>query len=304
MITGHGGRRSLYDSRSEWHRVFGMCELRDLRRAANLRQREFAALLSIPLETFRPWDSGRRVVSAAVLQRARDAVVHHRRQHELLPLDQLAKELHVHLRTLQAAARTGRLDAHFSVRSAFGRPIRFASRAAGDQFLARHYRCFSGQEVCPLPLRTVPDDYDTRLRKLRRRMRLTQDALARRIGAAGKAVVYQWESRKRTPSPVLWERVEALGRIRLNPRRVPMSSQTSAKPVSVAPQWTLNDQDAADRYTLRDISGTIEYRVVRTPLSRPGVRVRKIAPRIGVGATERHREEPLLGVLEPVDIDP
>ena len=53
-----------------------------------------------------------------------------------------------------------------------------------------------------------------------------------------------------------------------------------------------------------DISGTIEYRVVRTPLSRPGVRVRKVAPRIGVGATERHREEPLLGVLEPVDIDP
>jgi hypothetical protein len=48
-----------------------------------------------------------------------------------LPLDQLAKELHVHLRTLQAAARTGRLEAHFSVRSAFGRPIRRASRAAG-----------------------------------------------------------------------------------------------------------------------------------------------------------------------------
>ena len=38
-------------------------------------------------------------------------------------------------------------------------------------------------------------------------MRLTQGALAGRIGAAGKAVVYQWESRKRTPSPVLWQRV-------------------------------------------------------------------------------------------------
>ena len=48
---------------------------------------------------------------------------------------------------------------------------------------------------------------------LRRRMRLTQEALAQRIGAAGKAVVYQWESRKRTPSPVFWERVEALGTI-------------------------------------------------------------------------------------------
>ena len=85
--------------------------------------------------------------------------------------------------------------------------MRFASRDAGEQFIARHYRCFSGQEICPAPLPTVPDDYDKRLRDLRRRRGLTQDALARRIGAAGKAVVYQWESRKRTPSPVLWQRV-------------------------------------------------------------------------------------------------
>jgi len=184
-----------------------MNELRELRRTISFGQREFAALLSIPLETLRPWDSGRRVVSAAILQRARSAVAHHQRQHELLPLDQLAKELHVHLRTLQAAARTSRLDAHFSVRSAFGRPIRYDSRAAGNDFIAKHYRCFSGQEVCSPPLPTVPDNYDEHLRELRRRMRLTQEALARWIGAAGKAVVYQWESRKRTPSPVLWERV-------------------------------------------------------------------------------------------------
>ena len=196
-----------------------MNELRELRRAIGLGQREFAALLSIPLETYRPWDSGRRAVSAAILQRARAAVVRHQHQHALLPLDQLARELHVHVRTLQAAARTGRLDAHFSVRSAFGRPIRYASRAAGDQFLARHYRCFSGQAVCPRPLPTVPVDYDDRLRGLRRRMRLTQDALARQIGAAGKAVVYQWESRKRTPSPVLWARVEAVGRAGMDARR-------------------------------------------------------------------------------------
>jgi DNA-binding transcriptional regulator YiaG len=42
-------------------------------------------------------------------------------------------------------------------------------------------------------------------------LRLTQRDFARRIGAANKAVVYQWESRKRTPSPVFWKRVEALG---------------------------------------------------------------------------------------------
>jgi DNA-binding transcriptional regulator YiaG len=67
-----------------------MNELRELRRAVGLGQSKFAALPSIPLETCRPWDSGRRGVSIAMLQRTRDAVDHHQRQHELLPLDQLA----------------------------------------------------------------------------------------------------------------------------------------------------------------------------------------------------------------------
>jgi DNA-binding transcriptional regulator YiaG len=117
-----------------------MYELRALRRAADLGQREFATLLSVPLETLRTWDSGRRA-----------------------------------------------------------KPEHGSSR--------RTTACFSGQHACPPPLPAVPDDYDARLRGLRRRLQLTQDALARRIGAAGKAVVHQWESRKRTPSPVLWQRV-------------------------------------------------------------------------------------------------
>jgi hypothetical protein len=33
-----------------------------------------------------------------------------------------------------------------------------------------------------------------------------------------QGVVYQWESRKRTPSPVFWKRVEALGGTRLGAR--------------------------------------------------------------------------------------
>ena len=113
---------------------------------------------------------------------------------------------------VRGAARTGRLAAHFTVRSAFGRPIRSPSRAVGEQFLLQHYRCFSGQALCPPPLPIVASDYDARLRALRLRLRCTQDELARRIGAAGKAVVYQWESRKRTPSPVLWQRVLELDR--------------------------------------------------------------------------------------------
>jgi DNA-binding transcriptional regulator YiaG len=168
-----------------------MSELSELRRALGLGQREFAALLSVALETLRTWDGGRRVVPVWVLHRAREAVAHRQRQNELLPLDQLAKGLHVHLRTLQTAVRTGRLDAHFSVKSVLGPPVRFATRAAGETFMATHYWRFAGQQVCPSPLPTIPNDYDQQLRTLRRRLRLTQDGLARRIGAAGKAVVYQ-----------------------------------------------------------------------------------------------------------------
>jgi DNA-binding XRE family transcriptional regulator len=141
---------------------------------------------------------------------ARAAVEHLAQRTELLPLVQLAREFHVHVRTLQAAVRTGRLAAHFSVKSVFGRPRRLATRAATEQFMATHYRRFGGQKACLAPLPTVPNDYDQQLRGLRRRLRLTQDGLARRIGAAGKAVIYQWESRKRTPSPVLWQQVMRL----------------------------------------------------------------------------------------------
>ena len=212
MRTGLICRRSLYDGRDEWHRVLSMNELRQLRRHATLSQRAFAGLLDVPVNTFRMWDSGLRQVPAPILLRARAAVEHHAQQTELLPINQLAEEFHVHIRTLQAAVRTGRLTAHFAVQSVFGRPRRLATRAAAEQFMAMHYRRFSGQEVCPAPLPTVPSDYDQQVRALRYRLRLTQDGMARRIGAAGKAVIYQWESRKRTPSPVFWQRIRILER--------------------------------------------------------------------------------------------
>jgi transcriptional regulator with XRE-family HTH domain len=99
-----------------------MTKLRELRRAADLSQCKFAALMSVPVNTFRMWDSGLRPVPTPMLLRARAMVADHARQTELLPLAHLAKELHVHVRTLQAAARTGRLQVTFSSRSAFGRP--------------------------------------------------------------------------------------------------------------------------------------------------------------------------------------
>ena len=192
--------------------VLEMNGLRELRHSVGLLQEEVAALLGVPLETFRTWDSGRRPLPPPILQRARAAVADHARRTELLPLDQLAAELGVHVRTLQAAARTGRLIVQFSTRSVFGRPRQRATRAAGDMFKRTHFRRYSRRDRGASPLPAVPADYDKRLKRLRRRARLTQAALARRIGAAGKAVVYQWESRKRTPSPVFWQKVEDLER--------------------------------------------------------------------------------------------
>ena len=187
-----------------------MNDLRALRESSDLSQREFAELIGAALNSFRMWDSGQRPVPAPVLPRARDILRHRAHLNELLPLGRLASELGVHVRTLQAAARTGRLEAQFSTRSVFGRPMRLASRAAGEQFKRTHYRRFAGQAICAAPLPVVPADYDQQLKRLRRRLRLTQEGLARRVGAARKAVIYQWESRKRTPSPVFWQRVQEL----------------------------------------------------------------------------------------------
>ena len=51
---------------------------------------------------------------------------------------------------------------------------------------------------------------DVRVRKLRRQLGLSQAKLARVVGAAHKAVVYKWESRKRCPSQIFWARIEKL----------------------------------------------------------------------------------------------
>ena len=133
-----------------------MTALRELRRAADLSQQEMAALIDVPVNTFRMWDSGLRPVPPHVLQIARVAVMEHARNTELLSLDQPARELGVHQRTLRAAAGTGRLRVTFASRSAFGRPIRLATRAAGQSFMRKDYRRYGGQSPAVAPLPSVP----------------------------------------------------------------------------------------------------------------------------------------------------
>jgi DNA-binding XRE family transcriptional regulator len=135
--------------------------------------------------------------------------------HQRLPLQLLANELQVHVRTLRAAAHDGRLAATFGPRPYFGKLTATATREAGARFMATWYRRTYGRgrrrlvAVCRV---TVPANYAATLVGLRHRLGLSQQQLAAGVGAASKAVVYQWESGKRKPSPVFWIRIERLRR--------------------------------------------------------------------------------------------
>ena len=127
----------------------------------------------------------------------------------------LANELHVHVRTLRAAAHDGRLAATFGPRPYFGKLTATATREAAARFMTTWYRRTYGRgqrrlvTVCRV---TVPSNYGTTLVGLRHRLGLSQQQLAAKVGAASKAVVYQWESGRRKPSPVFWLQIERLRR--------------------------------------------------------------------------------------------
>ena len=133
--------------------------------------------------------------------------------HRLWSLQQLATELGVHVRTLRDAARNGRLEVSYETRVVFRNLIPRATLAAGRAFVERYYkRSYSRFAPRPSPPEQtrVPPDWAPRLLHIRQSLQMTQARLASEIGAAGKAVVYQWESGKRRPSPLFWRRIEEL----------------------------------------------------------------------------------------------
>lgn len=202
--------------------------LRECRTRLGLSQRQMAVRLAIDLETCRVLDSGRRQAPIAILARVRllahqvlappiddepeappkSAPV----DEPLLSLPTLALMIGVHARTLWNAARRGQLAVEYDTRTTF-RQLRSRStlteaRRYRDQNYGRRH--LGASRMSAPSWGAIPRDYDTRVRRLRRRMRLTQGAFARQLGAANKAVIYQWESRRRCPSPVFWQRIEAL----------------------------------------------------------------------------------------------
>ena len=156
-------------------------------------------------DSLRVWDSGRRPPPAEVLGRA-EALLQDPDE-RLLPLRLLAERFHVHVRTLRAAARDGRLRATFTNRAFFGQPVAMATGRAVATFLATGYGKPATQLRTGPTLVPVPPDCAARVTGIRLRLGVSKAELARRIGAAGKAVIYQWEVGKRRPSPVFWARL-------------------------------------------------------------------------------------------------
>jgi len=183
--------------------------LRQCRKALGLSQAQFAAELGVPLETYRTWDSGRRHVRPEVLSRANGCALRHD-PHALLPLDTLALMIRVHVRTLHAAAKDGRLRVTYDTRTTFRRLRTRATLVDAEYFLHAYFETAVWPKQRPAPLRwdTVPPDCAVRIRKLRQQLGMTLTEFAAQVGAACKAVVYQWESQKRCPSPLFWQRIQ------------------------------------------------------------------------------------------------
>lgn len=186
--------------------------LRHLRGDLKWTQVQLADRLGVPHDTYRCWESGRRPIPGEVAAQLSSLVGEERDDHPVT-LPELARELGIHTRTLRAAAKDGRLTVSYGTRTYHGHPVCLATRAAGHAFRHIFYRKtthWMARPPRPRPLPVVPVNYDLHLIGLRARLHLTQEQLARAIGAASKAVVYQWESRRRKPSAALWQRVEAL----------------------------------------------------------------------------------------------
>ena len=194
-----------------WCDVVEPRTLRECRVALATSQAAFAAMLGVPPESYRTWDAGRRATPPRILARAR-ALATHRDDHALLPLPVLALLIGVHVKTLRAAARDGRLQVTYDTRTTFRRLRARATLAAATQFRHAYYgrQVRPGDRRAPLTWASVPDDYDAQIRAVRRARGLSQAQLATLVGAARKAVVYQWETRRRCPSPVFWTRIQKL----------------------------------------------------------------------------------------------
>ena len=226
---------TTHDASDRAHRA----PVRDPRAAATAAavQAEFAAVLGVAAETYRTWDAGRRAVPEPWLNKARQLVAREDPA-RLWSMEALAAELGVHVRTLRNAARSGT-----AVRDVRASRLVRAPRAPSDA-CGRPRLCRAVLQAVLLPDR--PDAYAPSAHPGACRLATTAAAGSGRprthpnpAGPAdrggGKAVVYQWEARKRRPSPVFWTKIEHLRtsggrRHRLTDDREPSNRALSTRP--------------------------------------------------------------------------
>ena len=128
-----------------------MSLMRTYRRALRLSQSAFAAQLNVPLETYRPWDAGRREPPPQLLTRAR-TLAGYPDDTVLLPLPVLALMIGVHVRTLHAAARSGRLGVAYDTRTTFRRLRPRATLKHALDFRRHYYGTQRRPPATPVPL--------------------------------------------------------------------------------------------------------------------------------------------------------
>ena len=142
-----------------WCDVVEPRTLRECRIALGESQAAFAAMLGVSPESYRTWDAGRRATPPHILARAR-ALATHRDDHALLPLPVLALLIGVHVKTLRAAARNGRLPVTYDTRTTFRRLRARATLAAAPQFRRSYFgrQVRPADRLQPLSWASVPED--------------------------------------------------------------------------------------------------------------------------------------------------
>ena len=183
-----------------WCDVVEPRTLRECRISLGQSQAAFAAMLGVSPESYRTWDAGRRATPPHILARAR-ALATHRDDHALLPLPVLALLIGVHVKTLRAAARDGRLPVTYDTRTTFRRLRARATLAAATQFRRSYFgrQVRPADRLQPLTWASVPEDYDVQIRALRRARGVSQAQLVTLVGAARKAVVLSMGGAKTLP---------------------------------------------------------------------------------------------------------
>ena len=101
----------------------------------------------------------------------------------------LARLIGVHVRTLHAAAKDGRLRVTYDTRTTFRRLRSRATLADAETFRHAYFDRAVWPEERPAPLTwsQIPPDYANQIRRVRQQLGLTQTQLAARVGAARKA---------------------------------------------------------------------------------------------------------------------